>query len=86
MRESGPAITSGERPTVSVLVSSYNYAQYVVDAVRSVDPAQAVFNVRMMDDVFDASVAPRRTKASCSMRRTARSTSGTSTGAPPRAT
>lgn len=35
MRESGPAITAGERPTVSVLVSSYNYAQYVVDAVRS---------------------------------------------------
>lgn len=35
MRESDPATISGERPTVSVLVSSYNYAQYVADAVRS---------------------------------------------------
>ena len=33
----------------------------MVEAVRAVDPAQAVFNVRMMDDVVGASVAPRRT-------------------------
>ena len=33
----------------------------MVDAVRAVDPAQAVYNVRMMDDVIGASVAPRRT-------------------------
>jgi putative ABC transport system permease protein len=33
----------------------------MVDAVRSVDPNQAVYNVRMMDDVVGASVAPRRT-------------------------
>lgn len=31
------------------------------DAVRAVDPAQAIFNVRSMDDVVSASVAPRRT-------------------------
>jgi predicted permease len=30
-------------------------------AVRSVDPSQAVYNVRMMDDVIAKSVAPRRT-------------------------
>jgi len=29
--------------------------------VRTVDPSQPVFNVRMMDDVVDTSVAPRRT-------------------------
>ncbi|WP_368563210.1 glycosyltransferase family 2 protein [Pseudoxanthomonas sp. UTMC 1351] len=49
MRESSPATTSGERPTVSVLVSSYNYAQYVVDAVRSAlaqdEPPQQVIVV-----------------------------------------
>jgi predicted lysophospholipase L1 biosynthesis ABC-type transport system permease subunit len=33
----------------------------MVDAVRAVDPTQAVYNVRMMDDVVGASVAPRRT-------------------------
>ena len=31
------------------------------DAVRAVDPTQAVFNVRSMDDVVSTSVAPRRT-------------------------
>jgi ABC-type antimicrobial peptide transport system permease subunit len=30
-------------------------------AVRAADPAQAVYNVRMMDDVVARSVAPRRT-------------------------
>jgi predicted permease len=33
----------------------------MVDAVRAVDPAQAVYSVRMMEDVVGASVAPRRT-------------------------
>jgi predicted permease len=32
----------------------------LVAAVREVDPAQAVYNVRMMEDVVGASVAPRR--------------------------
>ena len=31
------------------------------EAVHAVDPSQAVFNVRTMDDVVDESVAPRRT-------------------------
>lgn len=31
------------------------------DAVRAVDPTQAVYNARMMDDVIGESVAPRRT-------------------------
>jgi ABC-type antimicrobial peptide transport system permease subunit len=31
------------------------------EAVRSVDPAQAIFNVRTMDEVVSSSVAPRRT-------------------------
>ncbi len=31
------------------------------EAVRAIDPSQAVFNVRSMDDVVDESVAPRRT-------------------------
>jgi putative ABC transport system permease protein len=31
------------------------------DAVRAVDPSQAVFNLRMMDEVIGTSVAPRRT-------------------------
>jgi predicted permease len=30
------------------------------DAVRAVDPSQAVYNVRMMDEVVSTSVAPRR--------------------------
>ncbi len=30
-------------------------------AVRTVDPAQAIFNVRTMDDIVETSVAPRRT-------------------------
>lgn len=30
-------------------------------AVRSVDPGQAIYDVRMMDDVLGASIAPRRT-------------------------
>lgn len=30
-------------------------------AVRAVDPAQAIFNVRTMDDIVETSVAPRRT-------------------------
>lgn len=33
----------------------------MTDAVRAVDPAQAVYNVRMMENVIDRSVAPRRT-------------------------
>jgi predicted permease len=33
----------------------------MVDAVRAVDPTQAVYRVRMMEDVVGASVAPRRT-------------------------
>ena len=33
----------------------------MVDAVRAVDPAQAVYNVRMMDEVVGTSMAPRRT-------------------------
>jgi predicted permease len=33
----------------------------MVDAVRAVDPTQAVYDVRMMEDVVNASVAPRRT-------------------------
>lgn len=33
------------------------------DAVHAVDPAQAVYRVRMMDDVVGASVAPQRTNA-----------------------
>jgi predicted permease len=33
----------------------------LVEAVRTADPAQPVFNVRMMDDVIGKSVAPRRT-------------------------
>jgi predicted permease len=33
----------------------------LTEAVRSADPAQPVFNVRMMDEVVGASVAPRRT-------------------------
>lgn len=31
------------------------------DAVRAVDPTQAIYNVRTMDDVVSTSVAPRRT-------------------------
>jgi ABC-type antimicrobial peptide transport system permease subunit len=31
------------------------------EAVRAVDPAQATYHVRMMDEVVDISVAPRRT-------------------------
>jgi putative ABC transport system permease protein len=31
------------------------------EAVRAIDPTQAVYNARMMDDVISASVAPRRT-------------------------
>lgn len=31
------------------------------EAVRAVDPTQAVFNVRTMDDIVETSVAPRRT-------------------------
>ena len=31
------------------------------EAVRAVDPAQAIFNVRTMDEIVSASVAPRRT-------------------------
>lgn len=51
MRESGTAITSGERPTVSVLVSSYNYAQYVVDAVRSaLEQEEPPLQVIIVDD------------------------------------
>ncbi len=34
---------------------------HLKDAVRSVDKSQAVYNVRMMDDVVSKSVAPRRT-------------------------
>jgi ABC-type antimicrobial peptide transport system permease subunit len=30
------------------------------DAVRAVDPAQPVFNIRMMDDVISSAIAPRR--------------------------
>ena len=33
----------------------------MTDAVRAADPSQAVYNVRMMDDVVGASVASRRT-------------------------
>ena len=33
----------------------------MVDAVRAGDPTQAVYSVRMMDDVVGASIAPRRT-------------------------
>jgi predicted permease len=33
----------------------------MVDAVRAVDPSQAVYNVRMMEDVVGSSIAPRRT-------------------------
>lgn len=33
----------------------------MIAAVRDVDPAQAVYSVRTMDDVISASVAPRRT-------------------------
>ncbi|HEX8724277.1 MAG TPA: FtsX-like permease family protein, partial [Gemmatimonadaceae bacterium] len=33
------------------------------DAVHAVNPAQAVYNVRMMDEVVDASVAPQRADA-----------------------
>jgi predicted permease len=33
----------------------------LTDAVHSVDPTQAVYNVRMMEDVIGNSVAPRRT-------------------------
>jgi putative ABC transport system permease protein len=32
----------------------------LAEAVRAVDPSQAVYNLRMMDDVVGASVAPRR--------------------------
>jgi putative ABC transport system permease protein len=35
----------------------------LTDAVHAVDPAQAVYRVRMMDDVVGASVAPQRTNA-----------------------
>lgn len=34
---------------------------HLQDAVRSVDKSQAVYNVRMMEDVLSKSVAPRRT-------------------------
>lgn len=33
----------------------------VRDAVRAVDPSQAVYRVRMMDDVISSSIAPQRT-------------------------
>jgi hypothetical protein len=33
----------------------------MTDAVHAVDPTQAVYNVRMMEDVISRSVAPRRT-------------------------
>ena len=33
------------------------------DAVRAVDPSQAVYRVRMMDDVVSSSIAPQRTNA-----------------------
>ena len=47
-------VARGDLPPAALLAA-------MVEAVRAVDPAQAVFNVRMMDDVIDASVAPRRT-------------------------
>ena len=36
-------------------------ARRMIDAVRAVDPQQAVYNVRPLGDVVDAALAPRRT-------------------------
>ena len=47
-------VARGDLPPAALLAR-------MVEAVRTVDPTQAVFNVRMMDDVIGASVAPRRT-------------------------
>ena len=49
------AIVARSRAAPSTLLRT------MVAAVRAVDPTQAVYNVRMMDDVVAASVAPRRT-------------------------
>lgn len=53
-------------PSTFALVARSDLAAAVLlrrmnEVVRSVDPSQAVFNLRMMDEVIGSSVAPRRT-------------------------
>jgi ABC-type antimicrobial peptide transport system permease subunit len=44
-------------------LSSRDLLTRLRDAVRDADPTQAVYNVRMMEDVVNASIALRRTNA-----------------------
>lgn len=52
--ENAAVVARGSMPAAALLAR-------LTDAVRAVDPAQAVYNVRMMDAVVAKSTAPRRT-------------------------
>lgn len=57
---------AGNAPFVATIVargasSSSAILRQMEVAVRSIDPGQPVFNLRMMNDVRDVSIAPRRT-------------------------